>query len=176
MPLAALARGWPLLRPSGSVAFQFGPLPSGGIVRPAPPPPHVKSSGSNMPPTLRLGPTCSNGKVRPAGTSVKGRALQIACRALLLRWIGMTPPWLWAAYSKVPGGYAWSGFRGRTGLIWGEGRRAHLFPHACEKGHPRPRQRHKWGRARVGRPAGHIRELDVGLLGLLAAVWQPSPG
>ena len=27
-----------------------------------------------------------------------------------------------------------------------------------------------------GRPAGHIRELDVWLLGLHAAVWQPSPG
>ena len=102
-----------------------------------------------MPQRVGLGPERSNGKIRAAGTSGKSRVPQIAYRTQLLRRIGMARPWRWAAYSKVPGGYAWSRFRGRTGLIWGEGGRASVSPHACEKGPPRLRLRHRWDRARI---------------------------
>ena len=121
----------------------------GGKTRPAPPPPHAKRSGSNMPPTLRLGPTCSNGKKWLSPPTSAFRLPEIACRCPEPRWIGMTGLWLEAACSEVPGSYAWSGFRGRPGLICYRGGRAQLSPTATPKGHPRLRLRHRWDRARI---------------------------
>ena len=152
VPSRLLLDGWPLLPPSCSVDGQAEPLQLGAEIRPAPSPPHVKSAHSTVPHKVSPGPERSNGKKWPAGTSGTGRALLIGSRALLLRWIGMTVVAEVAASTVVQRSHAWCQIRGRPGLIWGEGGRAHLSPHACENGHPRLRQRHRWDRARI--PAG----------------------
>ena len=79
-----------------------------------------------------------------------------------------------AASTVVQRSHAWCQIRGRPGLIWGEGGRAHLSPHACEKGHSRLRLRHRWDRAPETAPDAQISESVGCLLGPAPAVWWPS--
>ena len=118
------------------VRGQDGTRPRRAMASLAPPSPSVKKLESMARHILRLGPPSSDGKIRPAGRSGKGRGPQIGYVRPLLRWVTTTRAWLGAAKAKVPRRFSRSQFSVRRGLICCRGVRAHLSAQACEKGRP----------------------------------------
>ena len=151
-------------------------LPRRAMASLAPPSPSVKKLESMARHVLRLGPPSSDGKIRPAGRSGKGRGPQIGYEGQLLRWVTTTRAWLGAAKAMVHRRFSRSQFSVRPHLICCRGVRAHLSAQACEKGRPRLRLHQSRGRARSRQLQRHNPRVKSVGLGPHAAVWPPSLG
>ena len=151
-------------------------LPRRAMASLAPPSPSVKKLESMARHVLRLGPPSSDGKIRPAGRSGKGRGPQIGYEGPLLRWVTTTRAWLGAANPLVGSRFSRFAFRVRRGPICCRGVRSRVATEACEKGRRRLRLHHRWGRARIRQASCAYQRVSSWAPRPHAAVRLPSLG